>query len=114
MNALVFANYFAAQTSGAILAIGTLTNYKKLKKFAGGIFLGLRKYDHISKGLRSLNWLSTKDRLKLNYATTVFKCIYNLAPDNLANKFRLHSCVHDRQTGSASTLDIPFCRLSTG
>ena len=43
----------------------------------------------------------------------VFKCIHNLAPDYLANKFRLRFCVHDRKTRSANTLDIPFCRLST-
>ena len=44
----------------------------------------------------------------------VFKCINNLAPDYLENKFRFCSCIHDWQTHSASTLDIPFCHLSTG
>ncbi|CAH3154085.1 unnamed protein product [Pocillopora meandrina] len=44
----------------------------------------------------------------------VFKFINNLAPDYLANKFKLRSCVHDWQTRSASTLDKPFCCLSTG
>ena len=44
----------------------------------------------------------------------VFKCVDNLAPDYLANKFRLRFCVHGRQTRSASALDIPFYRLSTG
>ena len=68
----------------------------------------------ISGDVRSLNWLPIKDRLKLNDATMVFKCINNLAPDYLANEFELRSCVHDRQTRSASTLDIPFCCLSTG
>ena len=41
MNALVFSNYFAAQTSGAILAIGTLTNYKKLKNLLEEFFWDL-------------------------------------------------------------------------
>ena len=31
--------------------------------------LELRKYDHISDGLRSLNWLPIKERLILNDAT---------------------------------------------
>ena len=68
----------------------------------------------ISGDVRSLNWLPIKDRLKLNDATMVFKCINNLAPDYLANECELRSCVYDRQTRSASTLDIPFCCLSTG
>ena len=38
----------------------------------------------ISGDVRSLNWLPIKDRLKLNDATMVFKCINNLAPDYLA------------------------------
>ena len=59
----------------------------------------------ISGDVRSLNWLPIKDRLKLNDATMVFKCINNLAPDYLANEFELRSCVHDRQTRSASTLE---------
>ena len=87
---------------------------QKVQNFTGRIDLGLRKYDHIPEGLKSLNWLPIKDRLKLNDATMVFKCIHNLAPDYLANKFRLRFCVHDRKTRSANTLDIPFCRLSTG
>ncbi|RMX48154.1 hypothetical protein pdam_00014707, partial [Pocillopora damicornis] len=52
--------------------------------------------------------------LKLKDAIMVFKFINNLAPDYLANKLRLRSCVHDWKTRSASTLDKPFCCLSTG
>ena len=81
---------------------------QKVQNFTGRIDLGLRKYDHIPEGLKSLNWLPIKDRLKLNDATMVFKCIYNLAPDYLANKFRLRFCVHDRKTRSANTLIYLF------
>ena len=77
---------------------------QKVQNFIGRIDLGLRKYDHIPEGLKSLNWLPIKDRIFKN----------NLAPDYLANKFRLRFCVHDRKTRSANTLDIPFCCLSTG
>ena len=38
--------------------------------------LGLRKFDHISQGIRSLNWLIVKERLFFN----VFKCVNNLVP----------------------------------
>ena len=108
---LFLANYYIAQASGAIPAIATLTNYKKVKTLLDVLFWD---YDHISKEQPSLKRLPIKDRLKLNDATMVFKCINNLAPDYLENKFRLCSCIHDWQTHSASILDIPFCHLSTG
>ena len=108
---LFLANYYIAQASGAIPAIATLTNYKKVKTLLDVLFWD---YDHISKEQPSLKRLPIKDRLKLNDATMVFKCINNLAPDYLENKFRFCSCIHDWQTHSASTLDIPFCHLSTG
>ena len=59
-------------------------------------------------------WYMLTLALKLNDAIMVFKFINNLVPDYLANKFKLRSCVHDWQTRSASTLDKPFCCLSTG
>ena len=42
---------------------------QKVQNFTGRIDLGLRKYDDIPEGLKSLNWLPMKDRLKLNDAT---------------------------------------------
>ena len=60
-------------------------------EFAGRIILGLRKYDHISDGLRSLKWLPIREKLILNDATMVHKCINNLVPDYLADKFILRS-----------------------
>ena len=59
--------------------------------FAARIVLGLRKFDHISQGIRSLNWLSVCDRLYLNDAIMIFKCIHNLVPDYLAEKFTFRS-----------------------
>ena len=87
---------------------------QKVQNFAGQIILGLRKYDHISDGLRTLKWLPIREKLILNDATMVHKCIKKLVPDYLADKFKLRSQVHNRQTRSSGALDIPLCRLSTG
>ena len=114
MNAFVFSKLLYCSSVWSNTSNSNIEKLQKVQNFAGRIVLRLRKYDHISEGLRSLNWLPIKDRLKLNDAIMVFKCINNLAPDYLANEFELRSCVHDRQTRSASTLDIPFCCLSTG
>ena len=53
--------------------------------------MGLRKYDHILDGLRSLNWLPIKERLILNNATMMHKCINKLVPDNFVDMFKLRS-----------------------
>ena len=114
MNAFVFSKLLYCSSVWSNTSNSNIEKLQKVQNFAGRIVLGLSRYDHISEGLRSLNWLPIKDRLKLNDATMVFKCINNLAPDYPANEFELRPCVHDRQTRSASTLDIPFCCLSTG
>ena len=46
----------------------------------------------------------------------VFKCLHNLVPDYLVDKFTLRSQVHNRTTWHSNNnkLNIPYCRLSTG
>lgn len=114
MNTFIFSKLLHCSTVWSSTNKRNIDKLQKAQNFAGRIFLVLKKYDHISDGLRSLNWLPIKDRLKLNDATMVFKCINKLVPGYLANKFKLRSHVHDRQTRSSNTLDIPLCRLSNG
>ena len=64
--------------------------------------------------LRSLKWLPIREKLILNDATMMHKCINKLVPDYLADMFKLRSQVHNRQTRSSGALNIPLCRLSTG
>ena len=54
--------------------------------------------------------------LYLSDAVMVFKCIDNLVPDYLENKFILRSQICNRNTRNAKNnfLDIPYCRLATG
>ena len=78
--------------------------------FARQIILGLRKYDRISSGLRSLKWLP---KLILNDATLMHKCINKPVLDYLVYMFKQRSQVHNRQTQSSGALDIPLCHLST-
>ena len=76
--------------------------------------MGLSKYEHISDRLRSLEWLPIREKLILNDATMMHKCINKFVPEYLADMFRLRSQIHNRQTRSSGALDIPLCRLSTG
>ena len=75
----------------------SIDKLQKVQNFAGRIILGLRKYDHISDGLRSLKWLPIREKLILNDATMMHKCINKLVPDYLADMFKSRSQVHNRQ-----------------
>ena len=76
--------------------------------------MGLRKFDHISQGIRSLNWLRVSDRRYVNDAVMTFKCIRNLAPDYLSDKFTLRSQIATGNTRQSNDLNIPRGRLVTG
>ena len=68
INGFVFSKLFYSST---VWSNTSNTNVKKLQlvqNFAGRIVLGLRKYDPISEGLKSLNRrLPIADKLLLNY-----------------------------------------------
>ena len=92
-------------------------NIKKLQlvqNFACRVVLGLRKYDHISEGLKLLKWLSVNDKLLLNVSAMVHKCVNDRAPSYLCKKFTRRSSVHNRNTRYNKDLNLPKCRLTTG
>ena len=110
----VFSKLQYCSTVWSNTSSSNIDKLQKVQNFAGRIILGLRKYDHISDGLRSLKWLPIREKLILNDATMMHKCINKLVPDYLADMFKSRSQVHNRQTRSSGALDIPLCRLSTG
>ena len=115
MNAFIFSSliYYCS----TVWSNTTKENIKKLQliqNFACRIVLGLKKYDHITEGLKSLNWLNVNDRLLVNNLLMVHKCIHNLIPSYLTGKFTQRSKIHGRNTRGSGELDLPFCRLKTG
>ena len=78
------------------------------------IVLGLKKYDHITEGLKSLNWISVKDKLLLNDLVMVHKCLHGQMPNYLSDKFIKRSKIHDRNTRKKDELNLPKCRLKIG
>jgi len=94
-----------------------VTNIQKLhlvQNFAARIVFGLRKYDHISEGLRSLRWLNVKQRLTVDDVVMMHKCLNGLSPSYLSNKFCTRSSIHDRQTRHRGNLNIPSCITAAG
>ena len=65
-------------------------------------------------GLRSLRWLNVKQRLMVNDAVLMHKCLNGLSPSYLSDKFCTRSTIHDRQTRYRNTLNIPPCRIAAG
>ena len=94
-----------------------MTNIYKLQlvqNFAARIILGLRKYYYIFAGLRSLRWISVKQRLLANDAVMMHKCFKGLSPSYLSDKFSTRTIVHDRHTRYGDSLNLPSCRISGG
>ena len=113
MNTFVFNKMYYCSTVWANTSQSNVKKLQLVQNFAAHIVLGLRKYDHISQGIRSLNWLAVKDRLFFNDVAMVFKCINNLVLEYLAKKFVTQPCIHSRATRSYNLLHIPQCHLSS-
>ena len=85
----------------------TLGDMQLVQNFAARIVLGLRKFDHISEGRRSLKWLNVSQKILFNDLVLAFKCVNKSAPEYLCKYFVERSAVY-------GTPEIPRCRLSTG
>ena len=78
------------------------------------VVLGLRKFDHISQGRRSLGWLNVTEKILFNDLVLAFKCVNGLASDYLMKYFVKRSAVHNRNTRGCNSFVVPRCKLSTG
>ena len=93
------------------------TNIKKLQlvqNFACRMITNTGKFDHISPGLRELNWLPVKEQLLLREAIMMYKCVNELAPHYLSDLFTKRSDIHQRDTRSHDLLQIPLYKTSAG
>ena len=67
------------------------------QNFATRIVLGLKKFDHVSDGRRSLKWLNVSENiLFVDLVSVVFKCLDRLPPSNLVDYFITRSATHSR------------------
>ncbi len=87
--------------SSSVWANTSSKNLKKLQtvqNFACRIITGIKKFDHVTSGLQELNWLSIENLLIYKDTIMAYKCLNNLAPSYLANKFTKRSDIHNCQT----------------
>ena len=113
INAFVFSKLFYCSSVWSNTSKPNVKRLRLAQNFAGRIVLGLRKYDHISEGLKSLKWLSVSDKLFLYDSIMVHKCMNGRAPGYLMNKFTSRLELHDRDTRYNKDLNLPRCRLKT-
>ena len=85
-----------------------------VQNFACRIVTNSKKFDHISPKLRELNWLPVKEHLLFRDTVLMYKCINNLAPPYLCNKFSKRSNVHECNTHNQELLQIPIYNTTTG
>ena len=82
-------NYFIVRRNGVARARKTLENFSYVvQSYACIIVAGLRKYGHVSEALKSLKWLSVRDKLLFNDLVMVYKCLKNLTPGYLHGRFQ--------------------------
>ena len=98
ISSFVFSRLFCYSSVWSNTSATNIHKLQLVQNFAARIILGLRKYDHISAGLRSIRWLNLKQRLMVNDAVMMHNCLKCLSPSYLSDKFSSRAIVHDRQT----------------
>ena len=106
INSFVFSKLFYCSSVWGNTSKRNLHKLQLVQNFAARVVLGLRKFDHISPGRRSLRWLDVTEKVLFNDLVLAFKCVNGLAPDYLGKYFVKRSAVHNKNTRG--------CRLSMG
>ena len=76
IHAFVFSKLFYCSTVWRNTSKRNINKLQLVQNFACRIILGLKKFDHISEGLKALNWLrvTNKQKLKKKPSTLYYVC----------------------------------------
>ena len=94
MSSFVLSKLYYCSTVWSNTSKHNINNLQLVQNFAARVDLGLKKFDHISQAIKPLNWLPVNDRIYLNDAVMMYKCIKKLVPNYLFEKFTLRSQIH--------------------
>ena len=114
INAFVICKLFYCSTVWSNTSTENIRKLQLVQNYACRIVTVLKKYDHISEALKSLNRLNVKEKLLFNDLIMVYKCMNNLTPDYLRKRFQRLSEIHSRDTRQKNNLSLPKCRLTSG
>ena len=109
MNKLLYCSSAWSNTSAK-----NINKLQLVQNFACRIVTNSKKFDYISPKLQELDWLSVKEHLLFRDTVLMYKCINNLAPPYLCNKFSKRSNIHECNTRNRELLQIPIYNTTTG
>ena len=75
MNSFVFSKLYYCSTVWSNTVTHNINKLQLVQNFATRVVLGLKEIDHISQAIKLLNWLPVNERIYLNDAVMMYKCI---------------------------------------
>ena len=114
MNSFVFSTLYYCSTVWSNTSKHNINKLQLVQNFAARVLLDLKKFDHISQAIKSLYWLPVNNRICLNDAVMMYKCVNKLVTDYLIEKFTLQSTEHSKVPPNhwSAVLHLYFLKLS--
>jgi hypothetical protein len=98
INSLIFGRLYYCSCVWADTYKQNIDKLQLVQNFTARIILGIKKFDHITPGLKELGWLSVKNMSEYRDAQMINKIINGSQPPYLCNLFKKRSDVHNRYT----------------
>ena len=76
------------------LSSGNLAKLQLMQNNAARTVLQLNSHASISEHLKDLHWLPVRARIFFRYLVIIFKCLYDMAPEQLSEKLQLSSAIN--------------------
>jgi hypothetical protein len=108
VSALVINKLLYCSSAWSNTSAKNINKLQLVQNFACRIVTNSKKFEHISPKLQELNWLPVKEHLLFRDAVLMYKCINNLDPPYLCNKFSKRSNLHECNTRNRELLQIPI------
>ena len=115
IQAYIFPHITYCLSVWAAATKGQLHKIQKVINFAARLATGLKKYDHITPALKSLNWPTIETLVMRRDLVKVYKCLmYDDTPEEIRGMFTRRSDVSERQTRASQRgdLHVTKCKLS--
>ena len=76
------------------LSSGNLAKLQLMQNNAVRTVLKLNSHSSVSEHLKDLHWLPVRARIYFRYLVLIFKCLNNMAPEQLAEKLQISSAIN--------------------
>ena len=116
---LIVLTYVLSQFNYSSIILQNLTKIQcdKIQKFQNNcarFILNLRKFDHISEGLKEIRFLKMSKNRDLQSLVLMYKICHNLAPSYLCERISYRANHHRHNTRSKFNIHIKHSRTNFG